>query len=114
MKTIVLAAVAAASLSAAPAFAQDSAPTRIEISSAGLDLTTAEGRAALDLRVVHAARTACGTPSPADALGRSKAASCTPPAPPAAPPRRPMRAVRSSSQPASPTCVSPPPRSATR
>lgn len=76
MKTIVLAAVAAASLFAAPAFAQTSAPTRIEISSAGLDLGTAQGRAALDLRIVHAARTACGTPSPADARGQRKAESC--------------------------------------
>jgi UrcA family protein len=76
MKTILFAAVAAASLSAAPALAQNNAPTRIEISSAGLDLGTAEGRAALDLRIVHAARTACGTPSPADALGRTKAAAC--------------------------------------
>lgn len=76
MKTIVFAAVAAASLSAAPAFAQSPAPTRIEISSAGLDLGTAQGRAALDLRVLHAARTACGTPSPADAQGRSKADAC--------------------------------------
>jgi UrcA family protein len=76
MKTIVLAAVAAASLSAAPAFAQNNAPTRIEISPAGLDLATAQGRAAFDLRVVHAARTACGTPSSADALGRTKLAAC--------------------------------------
>ena len=76
MKTIVLAAVAAASLSATPAFAQTNAPTRIEINSAGLDLATAEGRAALDLRVLHAARTACGTPSPADAQGRTKLAAC--------------------------------------
>jgi UrcA family protein len=76
MKTIVLAAVAAASLSAAPAFAQSPAPTRIEISAAGLDLATAQGRAAFDLRVFHAARTACGTPSPADAQGPRKAASC--------------------------------------
>lgn len=76
MKTILFAAVAAASLSAAPAFAQGSAPTRIEISAAGLDLATAQGRAALDLRVVHAARTACGTPSSADARGQIKAASC--------------------------------------
>ena len=76
MKTIVLAAVAAASLSAAPAVAQPNAPTRIEISSAGLDLATAQGRAALDLRIVPAARTACGTPSPADAQGRSKADAC--------------------------------------
>ena len=76
MKTILLAAVAAASLSAAPAFAQNGAPTRIEISPAGLDLSTAQGRAALDLRVFHAARTLCGTPSPADAQGQSKAAAC--------------------------------------
>jgi UrcA family protein len=76
MKTIILAAGAAASLSAAPAFAQNNAPTRIEISAAGLDLATAEGRAALDLRVLHAARTACGTPSPADALGQTRLAAC--------------------------------------
>lgn len=76
MKTIILAAVAAASLSATPAFAQNNAPTRIEISSAGLDLATPQGRAALDLRVLHAARTACGTPSPADARGRTKADAC--------------------------------------
>jgi UrcA family protein len=76
MKTILLAAVAAASLSAAPAFAQNNAPARIEISAAGLDLATAEGRAALDLRVLHAARTACGTPSPADARGQTRLAAC--------------------------------------
>jgi UrcA family protein len=76
MKIILLAAVAAASLSAAPAFAQNGAPARIEISTAGLDLATVQGRTALDLRVLHAARTACGTPSPADAQGRSKADAC--------------------------------------
>ena len=75
MKTLVLAAVAAASLSAAPAIAQP-AQTRIVISPAGLDLTTAKGRAVLDLRILHAARTACGVPSPADARGLSKADSC--------------------------------------
>ena len=76
MKTTILAALVAASLSATPAFAQDPATVRVTISPAGLDLTTAEGRAALDLRVVHAVRTACGTPSPADARGRTKAADC--------------------------------------
>lgn len=75
MKTFALAAVVAASLFSAPALAQP-APTRIVISPAGLDLATAEGRAALDLRILHAARTACGTPSSADAHGRSKAESC--------------------------------------
>ena len=76
MKTFALAAVIAATLSAAPAFAQTGDRTRIVISPAGLDLTTAQGRAALDLRVLHAARTACGTPSSADALGRNKADAC--------------------------------------
>lgn len=80
MKTFALAAVVAASLLSGTAFAQTApAPdgeTRIVISPAGLDLATAEGRAALDLRVLHAARSACGTPSPADARGRSKAESC--------------------------------------
>lgn len=80
MKTFALAAVIAASLFSTTAFAQNRpAPegqTRIVISPAGLDLATAEGRAALDLRVLHAARTACGTPSPADAQGRNKAEAC--------------------------------------
>ena len=76
MKTFALAAAIAASLSTAPAFAQNDAPTRIVISPAGLDLTTAEGRAALDLRIVHAARSACGTPSSADAGGPRKAQAC--------------------------------------
>jgi UrcA family protein len=76
MKTFALAAVIAASLSAAPAFAQADSQTRIVISPAGLDLTTAEGRAALDLRIVHAARSACGTPSSADARGPTKVQAC--------------------------------------
>jgi len=75
MKTFALAAAIAATLSAAPALAQP-APARIVISPAGLDLATADGRAALDLRILHAARTACGTPSSADALGARKAAAC--------------------------------------
>jgi UrcA family protein len=76
MKTFALAAVIAATLAAAPALAQSPTETRISVSPAGLDLATAEGRATLDLRVVHAARSACGTPSPADARGRAKADAC--------------------------------------
>jgi len=79
MKTLapvtLVAALIAAGLAAAPTHAQPAAP-RIVISHADLDLTTERGRAALDLRVLHAARTACGTPSPADPRGRAKAASC--------------------------------------
>ncbi|HTU12869.1 MAG TPA: UrcA family protein [Allosphingosinicella sp.] len=76
MKTFALAAVIAATLSSAPAFAQHGAPTRVTIDAAGLDLATARGRAALDLRIVRAARTVCGTPSPADLLGRTRAEAC--------------------------------------
>lgn len=76
MKTLLLAAaVAAASLSAAPAIAQPG-PARIVISPAGLDLATARGRAALDLRILHAARAACGTPLSADARGRARTEEC--------------------------------------
>lgn len=77
MKTLALAlaAVLAATLASAPASAQ--APSQqVRVSYAGLDLATAEGRAALDLRIVHAARSACGTPSSADLLGRQKTDAC--------------------------------------
>lgn len=83
MKTIasmtsIAAALIAASLAAvpSPAFAQVGGPDRIVVSHADLDLTTSAGRAALDLRVLHAARTACGTPSPADPRGRANADIC--------------------------------------
>ena len=71
-----IAAIAAAGLTAAPASAQVGAPHRIAVSHADLDLGTAEGRAALDLRVLHAARAACGTPSPADPRGRADVDAC--------------------------------------
>ncbi len=76
MKTFTLAALVAASLTAAPAFAQTGGETRIVVSHADLDLATARGRATLDLRLLHAARAACGTPSPADARGPAKVADC--------------------------------------
>jgi UrcA family protein len=75
MKTLTLAALAAATLAAAPAFAQSGGP-RIAVSVADLDLATAEGREALDLRLLHAGRTACGTPSPADPHGAANLERC--------------------------------------
>ena len=75
MKTVTLAAMIAASLFAMPAFAQSGGPP-IAVGTAGLDLATAEGRAALDLRLLHAARTACGTPSPADPRGLANLDRC--------------------------------------
>ena len=77
MKTIALAlaAVLAAGLASAPVAAQ--APSQqVRISYAGLDLTSAEGRTALDLRIVHAARETCGTPSSVDLRGRQKLDAC--------------------------------------
>lgn len=79
MKTIVIAAIFAASLasvSATPAPAQAGDERRIAVRHADLDLGTAAGRAALDLRLLHAARTACGIPSPADPRGQMKADAC--------------------------------------
>ena len=76
--TTIAAALIAAGLAAAPspAIAQAGEPAPIVVSHADLDLTTSAGRAALDLRVLHAARTACGTPSPADPRGRANADQC--------------------------------------
>ncbi|HEV2865558.1 MAG TPA: UrcA family protein [Allosphingosinicella sp.] len=78
MKTIALAAAAllAASFAASPAPAQSGPEQRLAVSLAGLDLGTPEGRQALDLRLLHAARTACGTPSPADPNGRANQDEC--------------------------------------
>lgn len=75
MKTIFVLAAIAASLSVTPGFAQ-SADRQFVVRHADLDLTSAAGRATLDLRLLHAARTACGTPSPADALGVQRADAC--------------------------------------
>jgi len=76
MKTLLSAALVAASLAAAPASAQTADRPAIAVSHDDLDLGTAEGRAALDLRLLHAARSVCGTPSPADARGRSALDGC--------------------------------------
>ena len=80
MKTILIAATLAASLAIAaaptPAIAQSGGQQRVAVSHADLDLTTAQGRSALDLRILHAARAACGTPSPADPRGRASLNAC--------------------------------------
>ena len=78
MKTTatLLAALLAASFAALPATAQVSARAPIVINHADLDLSTAEGRARLDLRILHASRTACGTPSPADLRGPARVEAC--------------------------------------
>ena len=76
MKTLTLAAaLIAASFASIPAVAQSDAQ-RVAITVADLNLGTAEGRAALDLRLLHAARSACGTPSPADLDGVAERDRC--------------------------------------
>ncbi|HEX8364724.1 MAG TPA: UrcA family protein [Allosphingosinicella sp.] len=76
MKTLFVTALVAAGLAAlpSPTWAQDQ--PRIAVGVADLDLSTPQGRAALDLRLLHAARTACGTPSPADPRGRANLDQC--------------------------------------
>lgn len=80
MKTLALLAAAALATTAAslpaPAVAQPGSGPRVAVSYADLDLGTAAGRAALDLRLLHAARTACGTPSSADPLGQARLDAC--------------------------------------
>ena len=72
-----LAAVAlATALPAAPAAAQSGTQQPVTVRIADLDLATAQGRTALNLRLLRAARTACGTPSPADPLGAANLDAC--------------------------------------
>lgn len=75
MKTLFFAVSLAATCFASPSYAQ---PTtgRAAVSIAGLDLATAKGQRALDLRILHTVSTLCGTPSPADARGRARFDAC--------------------------------------
>jgi UrcA family protein len=74
MKTLFLIPLAALAF-ASPAIAQPTS-SRTVVSTAGLDLGTAKGVRALDLRVLHAASALCGTPSPADLRGREAFDQC--------------------------------------
>jgi UrcA family protein len=76
MKTLFLTALLAAGLAALPSSARAEDQPRIAVAVADLDLSTPQGRAALDLRLLHAARTACGTPSSADPRGRANLDQC--------------------------------------
>ena len=77
MKTLLLAASIAALGIASPVLTQpDTVPARAAVSTAGLDLATAAGRQALDLRILHAASALCGTPSAADRAGRAAFETC--------------------------------------
>jgi len=76
MKTLLFAAAVAAGLAAAPALAQPGSEPQIAVRVADLDLATERGRRTLDRRLLNAAWTACGTPSPADPRGHSNLTAC--------------------------------------
>jgi UrcA family protein len=74
---IALFAAATALLNVVPAFAEPVTGQSVSIvSTAGLDLSSAAGRAALDHRLVIAADEVCGAPSDADLVGKNRARAC--------------------------------------
>jgi UrcA family protein len=75
MKILLTLAALAAASTAAPALAQ--APTaEVVVSYADLDLSSPAGQRALDRRLVHAVREACGDASDADLHGKNLVRSC--------------------------------------
>jgi UrcA family protein len=69
MKTLFIASLLGLAATAAPA-------QTLSVRTADLDLSTAAGVKALDLRILHAASALCGTPSPSDIAGRAKLDDC--------------------------------------
>jgi len=64
-------------INVSPAFAEPIAgPSVSVVSTAGLDLSSAAGRAELDHRLVTAAFEVCGTPSDVDLVGKNQARAC--------------------------------------
>ena len=76
LRLIAISAFAAAAASV-PAFAEPATgPAVTIVNIAGLDLSSATGRAELDHRLVAAAYEVCGTPSDADLVGKNQARAC--------------------------------------
>src|SRR5436305_7118992 len=74
---ITLLVAASALVNATPALAESTAGQNVTIvSTAGLDLSSAAGRAQLDHRLVNAAYEVCGTPSDVDLAGKNRAQQC--------------------------------------
>ena len=64
-------------INVSPAFAEPiTGPNVSVVSTAGLDLSSAAGRAKLDHRLVAAAYEVCGTPSDVDLVGKNQARAC--------------------------------------
>jgi UrcA family protein len=76
MKILLPLAALAATLTAAPAFAQPPASATIVVRTADLDLHSATGRTALDRRIRAAIDIACGDASDADVHGKNAALRC--------------------------------------
>jgi UrcA family protein len=75
LKTVLV--VAAAGLINAPAFAEPGSGENVSVvNTAGLDLSSAAGRAILDHRLVSAAYEVCGTASDVDLAGKNRARAC--------------------------------------
>ena len=75
-KKIVIAALIAALSPVGLSAQAKPAETRAVVSTAGLDLRTAAGVRALDLRILHAASALCDTGSSADARAQIKYKAC--------------------------------------
>ena len=76
MKTILTAAAAMLALAAAPAAAQQAAPSQLVISYGDLDLSTERGVRTLDRRIRSAVGIACGPTSDADPAGTNDVRQC--------------------------------------
>jgi UrcA family protein len=78
LKIIAMSALAtAAVIKAVPALAETAPGQSVSIvHTADLDLSSAQGRAALDHRLVIAAREVCGTASDSDLAGQNKVRQC--------------------------------------
>jgi UrcA family protein len=75
MKTLLITVALVATFAGTNPAAAEPARTAV-VSTAGLDLSTAAGQRRLELRLLHAASDVCGTPSPADARGRTRYQEC--------------------------------------
>lgn len=74
MTKLIFAALLA--FSATPALAEPPATVSIVVQTADLDLSSAAGQRALDLRLTQAAKQACGTASDADIEGKNEVRRC--------------------------------------
>ena len=69
--------VTAVAIKAAPALAEPAAPINVTfVQTSDLDLSTAAGQRALDVRLAQAAREVCGTASDVDLEGKNDVRKC--------------------------------------